>query len=286
MPYVYAEEILLTGWVMNFLILRVSMRLLCIRGGVFRSILAAGLAAAAALWLLMMQTGTVLLSLSRLAFAPAMALLVVGGRQWKQLLHVSVAMWLVAVACGGACVCTAFFCGAKSAYALSSGLWISNTAGYMAALGTALALGLFAWLRGRIAAIRVHKQCAQLRFCICGRTYTCMAFQDTGHSLREPVTHLAVIVVQADVLADLVQTKPHYCAVSFLQQATAMGLEAKVGLVPFRTVGAEGMLAGIRPEWITWDGKAIDAWVAIFSGTLDAQNRYQALVPLEFEEKV
>lgn len=286
MPYVYAEEILLTGWVMNFLILRVSMRLLCIRGGVFRSILAAGLAAAAALWLLMMQTGTVLLSLSRLVFAPAMALIVVGPRPWKRLLHLSAAMWLVAVACGGACICAAFFCGAQTAYAPLSGLWISNTAGYMAALGTAFALGLFAWLRSRIAAMRVHKQCAQLRFCICGRTYTCMALQDTGHSLRDPITHLAVIIVEAGVFTELIQTPSQYCAVSFLQQAAAMGLEAKVGLVPFRTVGAEGMLAGIRPEWITWDGKAIDAWVAIFSGTLDAQNRYQALVPLEFEEKV
>lgn len=286
MPYVYAEEILLTGWVMNYLIIRVSLRLLEVRGGVLRSVLAAGLAAAAALWLLTVHAGVVVLSLSRLVFAPAMALIVVGPRSWKRLLHLSAAMWLVAVACGGACICAAFFCGAQTAYAPLSGLWISNTAGYMAALGTALALGLFAWLRSRIAAMRIQKQCVPLQFCIRAKTYTCMAFQDTGHSLREPVTHLAVIVVQADVLADLVQTKPHYCAVSFLQQASALGLEGNVGLVPFRTVGAEGLLAGIRPQWVVCDGKPIDAWIGIFAGTLDAQNRYQALVPLEFDEKV
>ena len=95
----------------------------------------------------------------------------------------------------------------------------------------------------------------------CGKTAECEALIDTGSSLCEPFSGIPVIVAAEDVLPET--------------------RDKKYRLVPFSSVGGDGLLKAYRPERISivkeGEKRSIDAFIAVFAGEL--KSGVKAVIP-------
>jgi stage II sporulation protein GA (sporulation sigma-E factor processing peptidase) len=161
--------------------------------------------------------------------------------------------------------------------------------GGLAAAAAAL-LTVGRWTRARRR--RVPSGGLDLEVEMGGRRVRLRGWVDTGNRLREPVGRMPVVVAEAAPLAALV---PVEARAAYLREAAA-GLmpdrlaslcpawAERLRAVPYRAVGAQGVLAAIRPDgvWALVDGRriAVRAVVALAPrpfGWADAQ----ALVPAD-----
>ncbi|MDP4119908.1 MAG: sigma-E processing peptidase SpoIIGA [Bacillota bacterium] len=75
---------------------------------------------------------------------------------------------------------------------------------------------------------------------------------DTGNSLYEPFSHSPVIVTDIDIVKNIIPKEiQNYLFATVGGQNT----ETNLRLVPFSSVGGEGVLPAFRPEQISIDGK-------------------------------
>ena len=96
-----------------------------------------------------------------------------------------------------------------------------------------------------------------------GKTVRVQSLVDTGHSLYEPITGNPVIVVEYGKLKSILPKD----------------LERRMCVIPFRSVGSEGMLTGFRPDSVIIDGEMIKkAVVGIYRGRLSDDGSYVGLV--------
>lgn len=142
-----------------------------------------------------------------------------------------------------------------------------------------------AWRLGRVgaAALDLEVEMGERRVRLHG-------FVDTGNRLREPLARAPVIVAEAVPLAGLlpIAARPAYLS------ETAAGLDAerlaaicpnwshRLAVVPYRAVGASGLLTAIRPDglWLVVDGGrvAVRALIALSPRPM-AWSGADALVP-------
>mgnify|MGYP003253662977 FL=1 len=102
----------------------------------------------------------------------------------------------------------------------------------------------------------------------CGKEASLSAKVDTGLTLREPFSGLPVIVAERAAVAALLPP-------DFGNPATAPpeGLR----LVPYSSLGADGLLPAFRPERAVLGGEPVSCWVAVSDRPLSAGS-FNALV--------
>ena len=111
------------------------------------------------------------------------------------------------------------------------------------------------------------------------RSLTLRALIDTGNTLSDPASGRAVIVADALSLSPLLGFTPDLSDVSALVEALSRvpGLERRVSLVPYRSVGVSGgLLAAFRPDALELDGKSSSALLAL--GEVRGDD-YEAIAP-------
>ena len=280
MAYVYAETILLTGFVMNDLLLCAASALSEVPTTRIRRVGSAAVSSAAALILLSCGAELWLIDISRVLLPAAMALLCVLKQGRKPFARFLLFLWMAALLCGGASFFAAYFFGAD----WRANAWVADAPSYAAALGTAGSLLLFARLRAYRETKRILRRCASVRILLLGKTYECTGYFDSGHFLRDPASKRSVVIVEAGVFGDLAGEEP-YCAMSFLHNAQAHELEGRVSLVPFQSVGASGLLAAIRPEKAWIGARRVEILAALYGSCLDEMGRYRALLPENLMEE-
>ena len=72
---------------------------------------------------------------------------------------------------------------------------------------------------------------------------------------------------------------------TFLRNAQSCGLYDRVSLVPFRSVGASGLLAAVRPEKAWIGTRRVEILAALYGSRLDEKGRYRALLPENLMEE-
>lgn len=106
-----------------------------------------------------------------------------------------------------------------------------------------------------------------------GRTREMTALQDTGNTLRDPVTGQPVLVVGADVAWDLLGLTVRQLESPIETMVQMPGLR----LIPYRSVGQPGgMLLAMKMDQVCIDGKPWDCLVA-FAPQNFGSNGYEAL---------
>lgn len=283
LPYVYAEQILLTGFAMNALILYAASSLVQFRGAHLRRLSAATFGAVCALFLLMWQTGGWADILARLFLPVIMTWIVTAKRGKRVYFRFLTAQWLTAFLCAGASMCAALF---SQTQLLRANVWVADAPAYALGAGAALAVLFAGWMRAFIQNARIQDHCATLCFRIGADSFCCIGFFDTGHLLRDPATGRHVAIVEASVLRAILHDMNPFCAISFLQHASTGVLAGRISLVPFRSVGGDGVLAAVRPDEAFINGMRADMLIAIFDGTLDDVGRYRALLPTNTMRRV
>ncbi len=161
------------------------------------------------------------------------------------------------------------------------------------ALGGCLLAGALAWDRWRPE--RGARWLCDLEVTLGGRRATCRALVDTGNVLREPWGEGPAVLVDAPVLRGLLPTPLLSCLAGDAAgipnalaevSAAAEPEEAwsrRVRLIPFRTVGARGLLCGLRPDHLRLRAHGrwipVRAIVGVSPEPLDPEAGYRALVP-------
>ena len=143
--------------------------------------------------------------------------------------------------------------------------------GAIAGSAAAVALMCFVGFHGRVGQRRFTKVELVCR----GKRKALTALCDTGNTLRDPLTGNQVLVVGADVAADLLELTPQALAspVETLTKAGIPGLR----LIPYRAVGQPGgMLLAMKMEEVRIDGKIRGDLVAFAPQTL-GNDGYEAL---------
>ena len=108
-----------------------------------------------------------------------------------------------------------------------------------------------------------------------GKTVTLLALQDTGNTLRDPITGESVVVISAEAACRLtgLQEKQLRDPLGTLSSNSISGLR----LIPYRTVASSGMLLGLRIPDCEMDGKPQSLLVAFAPEGLGKEQMYQAL---------
>lgn len=128
------------------------------------------------------------------------------------------------------------------------------------AVGAAVAAGRFffqAWRRRSLPGPLY----VTLRVACEGRAVDLPALVDTGNQLRDPLTGLAVVVVEEQAVAPLLPPALRQAVAAdddiaaWARAAVAAGWAERLRIVPFASIGRErGFLAGFRPDalWVRW----------------------------------
>lgn len=118
------------------------------------------------------------------------------------------------------------------------------------------------------------------------------AIIDTGNFLKDPITKMPVIVVEAEALTNVIPNTLLNNLQEILKgKEVNLGLYAsKIRIIPFTSLGKEnGLLVGIKVEKIKvqYSGEVEiikNAIIGIYNGKLNKSNKYEALLGLEILE--
>ncbi len=272
MVRIYLDVYFAVNFALDYLILFLVKRLLCLPGRFLRMSAAAGAGAAWACLVLVLPGlgGWLGLIITWFLVGGAMVALAFGiGGENGGLRELGVRLavfWMVGAGLGGLL-----------------GLWNSQdfTNGYFFGMGPfplkslpALCLwvagayfGVSACLRLLQRQGRARHSLYQVKLCYKGATKTVNALWDTGNQLYEPYSHQPVHVITSEACRQ-------FC-----------GTVNRIIYIPFRTVGAEyGLMPGIRIDFmeVERDGRLLwryeRPWLAISKNPLSAACRYEMLL--------
>lgn len=274
-PVIYIDVLLAVNLFINYFLLLATAKFLGIPHRKWRLALGAMAGAAASLQILLPSFPVPLELLEKLALS---ALLV-----WAALPLRGVRMFLKAMGCFY--VMNFAFAGFVLAvwYFFSPpGLVIKNSVVYLAVspillIGTTVACYVLLRLVFRlIGKPEVRSTLCTLSLTVQGETVSCTARIDTGNSLVEPFSQFPVAVVEYDVLRPVLseEWKAALCA-PLGEGAPDLPIHAGIRMVPFHSVGGEGVLPAFRPQAcvIDCDGKRQSpshVYVAVSSRALGA----------------
>lgn len=119
-----------------------------------------------------------------------------------------------------------------------------------------------------------RKQFVQVKICRAGREAQLLALQDTGNTLRDPVTGQPVLVVGADIACYLTELTRE----QLRRPLEAVGAIPGLRLIPYHTVGnPEGLLLALRIADVTVGKQKGSRLVAFAPENLSRDGAYQGL---------
>lgn len=111
-----------------------------------------------------------------------------------------------------------------------------------------------------------------------GQRISFSALQDTGNELCDPISGQKVLLVERAMLKPLFPTLPKGGPAEMLMELSKQsGLEGRFRLLPFSSLGGEGMLLCFRADSITIDGQKQDRLVAITETELSKTGEYKGI---------
>lgn len=114
------------------------------------------------------------------------------------------------------------------------------------------------------------------------RTVQFTVLKDTGNELYDPISNTAVLICEHRAMAPLFpdidlsgcQADPYTLFDNISSSNTTQG---KMRLVPFQTVGGNGLLIGFKPDMIKIDNQPKQLIVAMTDKTFSLNNTYQGI---------
>ncbi|MGF7185058.1 stage II sporulation protein GA (sporulation sigma-E factor processing peptidase) [Desulfitispora alkaliphila] len=123
---------------------------------------------------------------------------------------------------------------------------------------------------------------------------------DTGNSLKDPITNLPVVIVEASKLRNIMpssllenlESEDQYEVMGVLQSKGHSNWQHKLKLIPFSSIGnSGGMLLGFKPDWIIIRDeknykRTKDVVVCVFKRRLCSEGSYNALLHPEIAQQL
>lgn len=257
MPYVYLDLFVLVNAVVDYALLAATAQATQARTSRWRLLLATAWGTAFACAVTLLPAGP-WRSLPAVLLASALMLVLAFWPVTPRRL-VALAAWFYGLACfvaGGALAVLSLVAG-RDAPAVTPALAL------VPAVGAAVAAGRFFWQAWRRRSLPGPLYVA-LRVVCEGRWLDLPALVDTGNQLRDPLTGLAVVVVEEQAVAPLLPPALRQAVAAgddiaaWARAATGSGWAERLRIVPFASIGRErGFLAGFRPDalWLQLPGE-------------------------------
>lgn len=128
---------------------------------------------------------------------------------------------------------------------------------------------------------KAARQIVPVRVRLGGRERTLSGLRDSGNDLRDPASGLAAAVADRAALGDLLpQDLPEDPAAALAALGEGAPWRGRLRLLPYRTVGASGLMLAFRPDVLEADGVQENALIAL-SPTPLGEEGCQILLPPE-----
>ncbi|HOB12172.1 MAG TPA: sigma-E processing peptidase SpoIIGA [Syntrophomonadaceae bacterium] len=285
---VYADITFLVNFIMDFLILWVTVRLTGVPVSYMRIAIAAGLGGIYAVGYLLPELSLGYSLPLKVLFSVLLVIMAVLPRTWKDLAKSMLLFYGINFLVAGASIGSSYL--VQSSYQLDYSFWW-----LMAGISCALLLGIFGknWLTERVLP-QLLKFPVQLTFD--RNRCSGQGFVDTGNGLRDPLTNRPVIIAEYQLLrdclpADFKSALEDSCTQEeMLDRLSQSSWANRLRLIPFTSIGKKnGLLVGIRADAIRVslgknNIKHSNMVIGIYQDKLSPEEHYQLLIPLEILE--
>ena len=282
---VYADITFLVNFIMDFLILWVTVRLTGIPVSYIRIVIAAGLGGIYAVGYLFPELSFWYSLPLKVLFSVFLVIVAVLPRTWKDLAKSMLLFYGINFLVAGASLGFSYL--VQSSYQFDYSYWW-----LLAGISCALLLGIYgkSWFNERILP-QLLKFPVQLTFG--GNRCSGQGFVDTGNGLRDPLTNRPVIIAEYQLLkdclpADFQSALEDSCnQEEMLDRLSQSSWANRLRLIPFTSIGKKnGLLVGIRADAIRVglgnnSIKHSNMVVGIYQDKLSPEEHYQLLIPLE-----
>ncbi len=275
---IYIDVVFVLNGIINYLLLSASARLLGAAGKRGRRILAALLGAAYASATFLPGLAFLAGNLWRIFAMAAMLLISFGCR--RKTISLSVIFLALSMALGGLVMILSSVLGAQ--------VWLlEGRAFYAVGFGTLVltagAMYLGAWLLLQGAMAHTAGGIVSARLELLGKSISLFLLRDTGNTLRDPFSGVAIPVVEQSTFAALlpeVGALPLENAPEAMAQLHSILPHISARLIPFRAVGTNrALLLAIRCDALTVEGKVKQGiYVAISPTVLSEHGDYVGLI--------
>ncbi len=284
-PEVYADLTFLINFIMDFIILWATLRMVRITPVLSRIAIAALLGGIYAVGFLLPSWNLFYTIPAKILFSCLMLIIALPVSSWELFKKALVFFYGINFMVAGASIACSYM--VKVHNVNSQYLWLG------AGIISALLIGIFGakWLSQRII-----PGLLKFRVEITFGPKTCrgQGFLDTGNNLRDPLTNKPVIVAEYDLLKDCLPDdvkkaiKGNSNESQLLDDLIESSWSRRLRLIPFTSIGKEhGMLVGIRADEVKVEmGQNNPGYknmvVGIYQGKLSSH--YQMLIPAEIVE--
>lgn len=158
--------------------------------------------------------------------------------------------------------------------------WMTREDFFAVSMGTLIASALLCYAGLSLVLRKVARKRTKLSEILVefhGRTCRFRAFVDTGMSVKDPLNHAPVILVEPKTIKQLFS---EYTYNAFCKGEPSHTLDTRFRFIPYRTVGSENkLLPAFRPDRVLVDGdKVANALVAVSPTPLNEYGEYEALI--------
>lgn len=289
--YIYAEYLLLENLAINYIILYVTKRFTRTESNNFRIILASSIGAIYTLVVFFPSLKFMTKFVVKLSVSILIIIIAFNPAKLKKFIKLFATFYIVAFVFAGAALAL-FYLTDVETYVGNGIFYIKNfpiTILFFAIVVSSL-LFKFTWeyIQTRMSksktfipiTVDLNNKCVEI-----------VALLDTGNSLKDPISHTPVIIVQFSAIRNLLPDKVQNIFLKYkennLDVVSAVMSEAsndfKFRLIPFKSIGKEnGMLLGFKPDRViikSDDDKFIsDIVIGIYNSNLSSDNEYNALL--------
>ncbi|SES64823.1 sporulation factor SpoIIGA. Unknown type peptidase. MEROPS family U04 [Natronincola peptidivorans] len=289
---VYAEYVFLENFIMNFVILSLTAKFGKYPTKKIKLLIASSISALYAFIIFFPSLHFLFSIIMKIACSMIIIVLAFTPYSFKDFFRLLGVFYLITLIFGGAGFAIFYFSNFNGI--ISNGIfYITNISikNIFIACGVGYILINFCW--GYIQKqFSKEKILMQVKIEIEGTTAEVIGMVDTGNSLKDPISHYPVIIVEYDAIIDLLppevqrlfscEGKPNYTQMALLLNDSSW--ITRLRMIPYNALGTEnGMLLGFKPDYVyiqkETDIKNInEIIIAIYERKLSKAGEYRALL--------
>lgn len=289
--YVYADVLMALNWIMNIVILLGACKITGIAPRMVRLSISAGIGALIALGMLWPYGAFLRLAWVKILVSCLMAAVAFYPLPWRRWPVVLSVFYLMSFTLGGLVLAMLYF--ADTSTYLTDGVFTVHHASWAVFLSAAVILACLGhWTWGRLAARRWQpKFVMPINIFLSGKSVRILALMDSGNALKDPISHMPVVVVEYACLRPLLP--PEVCALFDItaEEAWLDSLQdlphewvSRLHILPYSSLGRKGgLIIGFRPDCLTIEEKGNilqcpAAIIGIHAGKFAGNGEYGALL--------
>ncbi len=255
---VYADALFLVNFLVNTVIMFLSIRLAGLKINFYRICFSGIVGAFYAVCVFILGNSLLNSFFTKLAVSEIMVLLANGSISLKNNIFCLIMMYVISFVCSGAVMAIAFLKGTNAFFGIKYAYLIS------ALIISLIAVQFFLNIKSRREGRVFEKITIELN----GKKVKLCALVDTGNMLSEPISGVPVAIVEAQELKGIIS-----------QYDMQNIHNLKLRYIPYRALGNDfDMLTGFVPDKFLVAGHDVKCCVAIYKGKLSSRSEYTALI--------